>query len=165
MVANGYVHTYRSNAILTASPGQLVLMLYDGALNAMALAREAFGRPASDLRRFEVINHQLQKAQNILAELQSGLNFEAGGDLFQAVRGAPFKDNTAMIDERLQHFAQAHHPRDQPAIEHVHVERDAAFEIGLTEQLFHQHRGIDRAAFGREDNADVFGRFVVDVIK
>jgi flagellar protein FliS len=80
MVANGYVKTYRSNAVLTASPGQLVLMLFDGALKAMALAREAFGRPEEDSRRIEVINHQLQKAQNILLELQSGLNLEAGGE-------------------------------------------------------------------------------------
>ena len=41
MVANGYVKTYRANAVLTASPGQLVLMLYDGALKAMAMDRMA----------------------------------------------------------------------------------------------------------------------------
>ena len=80
MVANGYVKTYRSNAVLTASPGQLVLMLFDGALKSMALDREAFGRPDEDPRRIEIINHQLQKAQNILHELQSGLNFEQGGE-------------------------------------------------------------------------------------
>ncbi len=80
MVANGYVKTYRSNAVLTASPGQLVLMLFDGALKSMALAREAFDRPETDARRIEIINHQLQKAQNILQELQNGLNMEVGGD-------------------------------------------------------------------------------------
>jgi len=80
MVANGYVRTYRANAVLTASPGQLVLMLYDGALKAIGAAVEAFERPGDDLRRIEVINNQLQKAQKILAELQNGLNLEAGGD-------------------------------------------------------------------------------------
>jgi flagellar biosynthetic protein FliS len=80
MVANGYVKTYRANAVLTASPGQLVLMLYDGALKAMAIAVEAFNRPEADTRRIEVINHQLQKAQNIIIELQSGLNMEVGGE-------------------------------------------------------------------------------------
>ena len=80
MVANGYVKTYRSNAVLTASPGQLVLMLFDGALKSMALAKEAFDRPEADGRRIEIINHQLQKAQNILQELQNGLNMEAGGE-------------------------------------------------------------------------------------
>ena len=85
MVSNGYVKTYRSNAVLTASPGQLVLMLFDGALKAMALAREAFAQPEGDARRIETINHQLQKAQNILHELQNGLNMEAGGDFAQTL--------------------------------------------------------------------------------
>lgn len=85
MVANGYVKTYRANAVLTASPGQLVLMLFDGALKAMAIAREAFGRPDEDARRIEIINHQLQKAQNILHELQGGLNLEQGGEFAQTL--------------------------------------------------------------------------------
>lgn len=80
MVANGYARTYRANAVLTASPGQLVLMLYDGALKAMAIAREAFTLPEDDVSRIQIINTQLLKAQNILAELQSGLNMEAGGE-------------------------------------------------------------------------------------
>lgn len=80
MVAKGYVQTYKANSVLTASPGQLVLMLYDGALKAMAIAHEALERPEDDPRRIEIVNHQLQKAQNILLELQSGLNFEAGGE-------------------------------------------------------------------------------------
>jgi len=85
MVANGYVKTYRANAVLTASPGQLVLMLFDGALKAMALARVAFDRPEGDPRRIEAIHQQLQKAQDILVELQSGLNLEAGGEFAQTL--------------------------------------------------------------------------------
>jgi flagellar protein FliS len=80
MVAQDYARTYRSNAVLTASPGQLVLMLYDGALRALGQAREGFNRPAEDSRRYEVINSQLLKAQAILAEMQTTLNHEAGGE-------------------------------------------------------------------------------------
>jgi flagellar secretion chaperone FliS len=80
MNPKGYVQTYKANAVLTASPGQLVLMLYDGALKAMAIAHEAFDQSDEDVRRIEVINHQLQKAQNIVLELQGGLNMEAGGE-------------------------------------------------------------------------------------
>jgi flagellar protein FliS len=80
MVTNGYARTYRANSVLTASPGQLVLMLYDGALKSLALARDAFAQPAEDFRRIQLINTHLLKAQAILAELQSGLNFEAGGE-------------------------------------------------------------------------------------
>ena len=81
MLAQGYARTYRSNAVLTASPGQLVLMLYDGALRALSIAREALERPEADARRIEVINHQLQKTQAIIAELQGGLNFKDGGEI------------------------------------------------------------------------------------
>lgn len=85
MLAQGYVKTYRSNAVLTASPGQLVLMLYDGALKAMNIAIEAFNLPEENPRRIETINHQLQKAQNIIAELQNGLNLEKGGEFAQTL--------------------------------------------------------------------------------
>lgn len=81
MLAQGYARTYRSNAVLTASPGQLVLMLFDGALSALAIARDALGRPETDMRRLEVVNHQLLKAQAIVSELQGGLNFQVGGDV------------------------------------------------------------------------------------
>lgn len=81
MLAQGYARTYRTNAVLTASPGQLVLMLYDGALRALALSREGFARSEEDASRIQVINQQLLKAQAILSELQAGLNFEAGGEM------------------------------------------------------------------------------------
>ncbi len=80
MRTDGHARTYRANAILTASPGQLVLLMYDGALQAMALAQQAFAQPGTDPRRLETIHQQLQKAQRILAELQGGLNFETGGE-------------------------------------------------------------------------------------
>jgi flagellar protein FliS len=81
MLTKGYARIYRSNAVLTASPGQLVLMLYDGILQALAQTREAFRRPEHDIPRLQVINQQLLKAQAILSELQGGLNFEAGGEV------------------------------------------------------------------------------------
>jgi flagellar protein FliS len=80
MVAKGYAQAYRATAVLTASPGQLVLMLFDGALNSMAMAVEAFKRPPSDFKRIEAIHKHLHKAQSILAELQGGLDMEGGGD-------------------------------------------------------------------------------------
>ncbi len=80
MVAKGYAQAYRATAVLTASPGMLVLMLFDGALKSMAMAREAFKRPAADFKRLEVINTHLIKAQRILMELQGGLDMKQGGE-------------------------------------------------------------------------------------
>jgi flagellar protein FliS len=82
MVTQDCARTYRANSVLTASPGQLVLMLYDGALRSLGIAREACARREFEPRSFEVINHQLLKAQNIIAELQDTLNPDAGDGQF-----------------------------------------------------------------------------------
>ena len=79
MVANGYAKAYQTQAVLTASPGQLVLMLYDAALRFLAQAHAAMEMDERDWRRIEVINRNLQKAQNIIAELKGTLNHDAGG--------------------------------------------------------------------------------------
>jgi len=80
MVASAYARVYRNNAVLTATPGQLVLLLFDSALASLAAAKEGFARAPTDLRRYEVINHHLRKAQRIISELRHSLDFEKGGD-------------------------------------------------------------------------------------
>ena len=102
MLAQSYVRTYRANAVLTASPGQLVLMLYDGALKALALAREAFTQPAEDPRRIAVINQHLLKAQAILIELQDGLNLEAGGEFARTLHRLYDYHNRRLFEANLR---------------------------------------------------------------
>ena len=102
MLAQSYARTYRANAVLTASPGQLVLMLYDGALKAMAIAQDAFGRPAEDPRRIETINHQLLRAQAIFAELQGGLNMEAGGEFARTMNRLYEYHNRRLFEANLR---------------------------------------------------------------
>lgn len=102
MLAQGYARTYRTNAILTASPGQLVLMLYDGVLNSLALAQEAFKQPETDVRRIEIINQQLLKAQSILTELQAGLNLEAGGDFAKTMHRLYDYHNRRLFEANLR---------------------------------------------------------------
>jgi flagellar protein FliS len=75
-----FARIYRQNAVLTASPGQLVLMLFDGALCSMAIAHSALERPASDPARTEVCHKEILKAQAIIAELRTSLDREVGGD-------------------------------------------------------------------------------------
>ncbi|MBI3885840.1 MAG: flagellar export chaperone FliS [Opitutae bacterium] len=80
MVANSYARTYQAQAVMTASPGQLVLMLYDGALRFLRQARAGFELPEDDPRRIEIINRNLLKAQAIIDELQDTLDKKAGGE-------------------------------------------------------------------------------------
>ncbi len=62
----------------SASPVGLVVMLYDGAIQAMSL-----GKDAITARKLEEQNRHLQKAQRIVGELTSTLNIERGGEVAQ----------------------------------------------------------------------------------
>ena len=85
MVAPGYARTYQRHAVVTASPGQLVLMLYDGALRFLHRAQEAFARPTADRRRIEAIHTNLMRAQAILDELNRTLDKKAGGEFAETM--------------------------------------------------------------------------------
>ncbi len=79
--AHPYARAYQSQSILTASPGQLVLLMYDGALRFMNQAHAAFELPEENPRRIEMINTALLRAQAIIAELRANLNHEVGGEV------------------------------------------------------------------------------------
>jgi len=68
--ANPY-QAYRTNAVTTASPGELTLMLYNGCLKFMNMARKAI--ESNDI---EGKNTNIQKAQNIITELMVTLNMD-----------------------------------------------------------------------------------------
>src|SRR4051812_1576879 len=102
MVAKAYAQTYRTNAVLTASPGQLVLMLFDGALKSLAIARDAFSRTADDPRSIATINQHLLKAQSIIAELQGGLNLEAGGEFARTMHRLYDYHNRRLFEANLR---------------------------------------------------------------
>lgn len=75
---NAYIDQYRKNSVNSASPLQLVVMLYDGALRFMNGAKVAM--EARDLYKQ---NDQIQRAQKIVAELMSSLDMEKGGEIAQ----------------------------------------------------------------------------------
>ncbi|HEX2100303.1 MAG TPA: flagellar export chaperone FliS [Candidatus Synoicihabitans sp.] len=81
MSAATYARAYQAQSILTASPGQLVLLMYDGVLRFLAQARAGFSLPSEDTRRIAQINTALLRAQAVLAELQANLDHEAGGEI------------------------------------------------------------------------------------
>ncbi len=76
MAYGNHVQEYRKNAVNGASPVQLVVMLYDGALRFMEAGKAAMLR--GDL---PTQNHNLQKAQRIVLELMATLNMDQGGDI------------------------------------------------------------------------------------
>jgi flagellar protein FliS len=74
--------SYKSVAVTTATPGQLILMLYDGALRFLATASHGFQIESLNARN-EQIHNNLVKTQNILRELQLSLNLKVGGEFAQ----------------------------------------------------------------------------------
>lgn len=78
-------NSYRQVALQTAPPGQLVLMLYDGAINfsERALTGFAFADPGE---RNMTIHNNLRRATDIVRELNACLNTDAGGQLAQTLR-------------------------------------------------------------------------------
>ena len=74
-----FAKSYRAVAVSTATPGHLVLMLFDGALRSMAIALSGFDEP-DVVRRNEVIHNKLQNAIDIVQELQTSLDMKVPGD-------------------------------------------------------------------------------------
>lgn len=77
--------SYRQVATQTATPGQLILMLYDGAIRFLERALTGFDLddPADSNT---TINNNILRAQDILNELNASLNLQAGGELAQHLR-------------------------------------------------------------------------------
>ena len=64
---------YKEVEIETASGLKLVVMLYSGSLRFLNFAKEGISQ-----RKLDVANNNIIKAQDIVSELMSSLNFEAG---------------------------------------------------------------------------------------
>jgi flagellar protein FliS len=80
MTSNFPAHIYKKIAITSAPPGQLVLMLLDGALRFTGQAIEGLDTP-DFIRSQEISHNSIIRTQAILTELQGTLDFEKGGQL------------------------------------------------------------------------------------
>jgi flagellar protein FliS len=101
--------SYKTQSVQTASPGKLVLMLFDGYLRFTAAATKAFDEP-DFAKRNEGINNNLIRAQNIVTELQSSLDMSVPGDL----PGTLYR----LYDYCLNNLQQANLKKDREPIGH-----------------------------------------------
>lgn len=77
--------SYRAIATQTAPRGQLVVMLYEGAIRFLESALGGFKH--DDPKEFnETINNNLIRAQEIIRELDSSLDLDQGGELAATLR-------------------------------------------------------------------------------
>ena len=75
------IGAYQDNAITTQSRGRLIVLLYEGAIKFLKLA----------IKEIEVKNYQgkgkyINKAQDIIHELNAVLDMEAGGEIATNLR-------------------------------------------------------------------------------
>lgn len=71
MAVNNPFQAYQQNSVTTASPGDLTLMLYNGSLKFIAIAKKAIQDGNVELK-----NTNIQKTQNIVQELMVTLNMD-----------------------------------------------------------------------------------------
>ncbi|UWG98312.1 flagellar export chaperone FliS [Dehalobacter sp. DCM] len=72
---------YKQAAVETASPDKLLIMLYTGAIKFLRLAEKALQE-----NKLEAANNHLIRVGDIINELNTTLNMEAGGEIAANLR-------------------------------------------------------------------------------
>lgn len=79
-MADARTNPYLRDAVMTATPEQLQLMLYDGCIRDAAQARDAIEK-----KDYETSYERLTRAQHIILEMQNGLNHDVNHELCERV--------------------------------------------------------------------------------
>ena len=69
-------NAYKDTEIKTADQKKLILMLYDGAIRVLRIAESNM-----TLDKYDVVNNNIIKAQDIITELMLALNMKQGGEI------------------------------------------------------------------------------------
>ncbi len=94
----GTPNSYLRNAVMTASPEQLHLMLYDGAIRFSLQARDAI-----EARDYETSYNKLSRAQAIILEMQSGLRPEVNRELCERMAAIYSFIYRKLVDASVHH--------------------------------------------------------------
>ena len=73
MYQNGF-QSYRRTNVVTADPGKLVIMCYEGAIDNLIIAKQRYAE-----KKYEAKCKHMNKAKDIIDELLCSLDFEKGG--------------------------------------------------------------------------------------
>ncbi len=108
MPQNNPYAAYGNNKILTATPAQLTLMLYEGAIKFVNIAIVAVEK-----KEIEKAHENIMKTENIIMEFQSTLDhkYEVAKDfdsvysyLLQRLQEANIKKDKEILEEVLEHL-------------------------------------------------------------
>jgi len=134
MTDPGADNPYLRDAVLTASPEQLQLMLYDGAIRFTVQGREAIEK-----KDFETSCERLTRAQHIVLEMHSGLNHDVNPELCARMAGLYTFIYRKLIDANVNHDLQAF----DDALKILRIERE-------TWQMVVDKVSTERAAGAKE---------------
>lgn len=76
MTYGRHMQAYRANQVMTADPGTILLLLYQGAIDFLRQAKN--GLEKKDMAEK---GQNISRALAIIGELQASLNFEVGGEV------------------------------------------------------------------------------------
>jgi flagellar protein FliS len=114
------IAAYKDSTITTQSKGRLIVLLYDGAIKFMKLAIKELGE-----KNYEAKGRYINKAQDIINELNAVLDMDAGGEIASNLRKL-----YCFMNNRL---SEANSKRDPKMIREV---------IELMEELNHSWKAI-----------------------
>ncbi len=101
-------NSYLRDTVMQASPEQLQLMLYDGAIRFACQGREAI-----EQKNYEQVYEKLSRAQKIVLEMQAGLRHEVHPELcsrmaalyafiYRKLVNASVQRNTSDVDDAVK---------------------------------------------------------------
>ena len=114
------VDAYRQTAVTTQNSGKLIVMLYDGAVKFLKRAIQEI-----ENEEYEAKGCSIGKAQDIIYELNTILDLQAGGEVAQNLR--------TLYNFMSRHLGQANMKKDPQMIREV---------IRLLEELNQAWRAI-----------------------
>jgi flagellar protein FliS len=93
------LRSYKETQIKTATPGKLILMMYDGAIKNLNQALQDMN---NEHLRYDSISNSLIKAQDIIAELMISLDFDRGGEIAKNLFGLYVFMNRRLLDGNIK---------------------------------------------------------------
>src|SRR5574344_1862337 len=156
-MTNPYLKQYQQNQIITSNPEQLLVLLYDGAINYLNKAKAAY--PTKDI---EIIHNNVIAAQKIIAEFMSTIKMDTGGEFAQNLHNfykylygllvdANIKRDEAALDEVLRHLKSLRDAWKQ-AIVNVAKEKNADLQSDSKANEESNYKHIDIADDDEDEN-------------
>ena len=119
------LQSYKTISLETAPPGQLVLMLFDGAIKFLERAKLGFGiEDPAEMN--ETVHNNITRAQDIINELNSTLDMDQGGEVAVVLR-----DLYVYLDNRL---FESNIRKELEGVQEV-IDRLSTVQAGWSEML------------------------------